>query len=405
MYLGPQLPRWRPRSVAQIQAAIDDGTLTERHWIDVKREVKTSDGDKKELARDLASFAIDGGVLVVGVGENKTDGTLHVTEQPLTGLSEQVEQVARSRCDPPLFVVCQPLRGADPSTGMLLVEVPPSPLAPHMVEGRYYGRGDKTKITLTDPDVARLHASRTTRQLNAEQIIAREIARDPAVAAGLDEKGHLFVVAQPLASPPDLLTNLLSDDERLRVLIAEVAERTGGTNPNWTYLDRVATRDAGKAVASTFFLPGRLLRPDAREASLLEIELSDNGRLALFCGRGTDGDNPGEQYVLDGLVVTLTRALTALAGVVGADQGYAGRWLLVVGVTGLSGKPSSMWRQLSADPLVARHDSDIYIQSTEAVTAELRDRPGTVTRRLVGRLLRTLQTDKGQHDSSLADPP
>ncbi len=33
----------------------------------VKREVKTSDGDKKELARDLASFAIDGGVLVVGV--------------------------------------------------------------------------------------------------------------------------------------------------------------------------------------------------------------------------------------------------------------------------------------------------------------------------------------------------
>jgi len=85
--------------------------------------------------------------------------------------------------------------------------------------------------------------------------------------------------------------------------------------------------------------------------------------------------------------------------------GYAGRWLLAVGVTGLSGKPSAMWRQVSADPLVARHDSDIYIQRTEAVTAELRDRPGTVTRRLVGRLLRTLQTDKGQHDSSLADAP
>lgn len=84
MYLGPQLPRWRPRSVAQIQAAIGDGTLTERHWVDVKREVKTSDGDKKELARDLASFAIDGGVLVVGVGENTTDGT-----HPLAGIRDQ----------------------------------------------------------------------------------------------------------------------------------------------------------------------------------------------------------------------------------------------------------------------------------------------------------------------------
>lgn len=39
-----------------VQAAIDDGTLRERHWLDVKGMVGGSDGAKKDLAQDLASF-------------------------------------------------------------------------------------------------------------------------------------------------------------------------------------------------------------------------------------------------------------------------------------------------------------------------------------------------------------
>jgi hypothetical protein len=59
------------------------------------------------------------------------------------------------------------------------VEVPPSPLAPHMVDGRYHGRGDSVKRVLTDTGIERLHAVRRARQVTVEELIDREIDRDP----------------------------------------------------------------------------------------------------------------------------------------------------------------------------------------------------------------------------------
>jgi len=204
IYLGPTLPRWQPRSVADVQAAIDDGTLRERHWLDVKSEVSPTDGANKETARDMASFANEGGGLLIGVNEDKPQQLLTVRAVPLDGLAERINQIARYRCDPPLYVVCHPLVAAPgpdrAAQGVLLIEIPPSPDAPHMVDGRYYGRGDKTRHRLTDGEIARLHAIRSTRRLTAAEIIAAEIARDP-VPAEHRKRSHLFVVAQPLASP------------------------------------------------------------------------------------------------------------------------------------------------------------------------------------------------------------
>jgi hypothetical protein len=51
LYLGPALPRWQPRTVEDVQRAIDDGTLRERHWLDVKAEVGTTDGTKRDLRK------------------------------------------------------------------------------------------------------------------------------------------------------------------------------------------------------------------------------------------------------------------------------------------------------------------------------------------------------------------
>ena len=91
---------------------------------------------KKELARDLASFANDGGALLLGVAEDKAARTLQVNPVPLAGLAERVDQVAGSRCDPPLYVVCRPLtEETGRASGVLLVEIPASASAPHVVEG------------------------------------------------------------------------------------------------------------------------------------------------------------------------------------------------------------------------------------------------------------------------------
>lgn len=94
IYLGPALPRWQPRTIEDVQTAIDNGTMRERHWLDAKAEVGTSDSTKKGLAKDLASFANDGGGVLIGIREDKSTQTLTVEPVPLDGLAETVDQVA-----------------------------------------------------------------------------------------------------------------------------------------------------------------------------------------------------------------------------------------------------------------------------------------------------------------------
>ena len=131
LYLGPRVPLWQPQTLADVQTAIDDGTLREGHWFDAKEHVGDSDAAKKETARDLASFANDGGIYLIGVAEDKTTQTFSLTPIPLPGLSEKIDQIARSRCDPPLFLQCHPItEPSEPGRGVLVVEIPPSPLAP-----------------------------------------------------------------------------------------------------------------------------------------------------------------------------------------------------------------------------------------------------------------------------------
>ena len=66
---------WRPRSEPDIQRAIDDALLSETHYLDCKREIGAAPGARKETARDLASFDIDGSALLIGVDEDKANRT------------------------------------------------------------------------------------------------------------------------------------------------------------------------------------------------------------------------------------------------------------------------------------------------------------------------------------------
>ena len=167
IYLSADNPRWTPKTEADLQAVIDQGLLHETQYLDAK-EVPSTKGDNKETAKDMASFAIDSGTLIIGIAEDKTNRTFSLAPQPLNGLPERIEQIARSIPDPPLNVITQEIPSeADPAQGYLIVHIPASPTAPHMVDGRYYGRGDKTTHRLTDPEVARLHERRRTADQNA----------------------------------------------------------------------------------------------------------------------------------------------------------------------------------------------------------------------------------------------
>jgi hypothetical protein len=97
-----------------------------------------SKGDNKEAAKDMASFAIDSGTLIYGIAEDKVNRTFTLTPQPLNGLAEKLEQIARSIPDPALSIVSDEIPAdADSTQGYLVVHIPASPIAPHMVDNRY----------------------------------------------------------------------------------------------------------------------------------------------------------------------------------------------------------------------------------------------------------------------------
>lgn len=270
-----------------------------------------------------------------------------------------------------------------------------------MVDHRYYGRGDTTNHHLTDGEVVRLHAMRTARQATAEQVIAAEVLRDP-VPPGARQRSHLYVVAQPLASPLDLLTNQI-EDPRLHRVINEVPSRfpsgVDGLLGKWQTLRNSEPRAEGRGFRS-YGLSGRQFVSDlqnAKEDSLLDVEVHDNGRVTLFgvpfSIRENEGSDIEKRYVSDSEIVAPTRAIVTLAGQLGSSAGYGGRWLLAVGVSDLHGKLSrTVYQDPSGRLNPPQFSATSYVQGTEAVTVELLTHPGAVTQRLVGRLLRAFGT-------------
>jgi hypothetical protein len=95
IYLSPEIPRWVPRSEADLQAGIDGGLVGESHYLDLKA-VPATKGDNKEAARDLASFAVDGGTLIYGIAEDKVNRTFIRSPQPLNGNTTDLSR-GRSR--------------------------------------------------------------------------------------------------------------------------------------------------------------------------------------------------------------------------------------------------------------------------------------------------------------------
>ena len=167
----------------------------------------------KSLQRDLASFAIDGGRLVVGIDES---AGFALTPVVLKGLADRIDLVAHSRIDEPLDLEVTTIRTAiDPDHGYLVVEVPVSPRAPHMVDNRYWGRTEKGKFPLGDALVTQLIERRKQWAVAPEAALDEWIVRDPIPVA--DQKlAHLHVVAIPVPKRDGFMLSAFSGDPRTR---------------------------------------------------------------------------------------------------------------------------------------------------------------------------------------------
>jgi hypothetical protein len=393
IFISSSSRHWKPSTEEDIQKAIDEGLLNETHYLDVKRELESGSKANKELARDMASFAIDGGTLLVGINEDKTTGTLTLTPQTLKGLPERIEQIARSVVDQPLEVITEMINSSSAEEGYLLVHIPPSSVAPHMVDNKYIGRGDKTKIYLSDAEVIRLHERRSSSLLDGEKLVRHEFTLDP-IPHERRKNAHLFLVAEPVPGRQGMLLDLLGDVNAARGLLrlqeaayaSEVKQvvDVSGISPELIRAYQHIRRSRGAALSSS-------LVHDS-ENNAVEMEVHEDGGLRLFMGCLSDTIN-AQQVIFENAAVIYTRQLIALTLAAAEEAGYFGNWLLGIGATGLKGKCAyQMSHGYISDRAKQPYDSDEYIRTCLVTYAELNQSPGQATERLVGKLLRSLGT-------------
>jgi hypothetical protein len=392
-HLSLEQAKWDPRSEADLARALQDDLLEETHHLEMKSSVPTGASANKELARDLAQFAIDGGVILVGVAES--GGSLALSPVQLSGLCERIEQIAQTRIEPPLFVSCKEITSAsDPDTGYILVRVPPSPLAPHMVDGKYPARGDKSRRYLSDSEVARHHQMRRRTTDLASALLEDYIARDP-VPANLRKSARIFIVAVPTnprremllplmdgGSTPAILTGLISS----AAIVPDAPEATRCI-PRLTWATSLSHRADGVAMANGL---NDDRSPQGHDLErIVEIEFGEDATLRMLTTRLSGEDENGEQRILETMLPEFVRQAANLAAGVATAVGYAGMWDLGVAAIGLAGL--RIWRgpAYSTTPAYPA-DRNEYRETTSAHTAELSQDAGAVTARLVGRYLRTL---------------
>lgn len=390
--------RWAPTTEAELQSAADNGTLEETHYLDLKQELKPGQSGNKDLAKDIAAFSVDGGVIVFGVAEN--DGaspSLHAIDT--AGLSERVEQIARTRVDAQVQVTSTVIESTTvPGRGYLVVRIPQSPRPPHMTDGRYYARGDKTNIVLSDPDVVRLHERSSAAQSDL-------LAEVDAVRTDLDVPAGvpmLIVLAEPVGAAPDLLTEMASDEsynERVHTLLqaADDRESIAGVPPSFRGSHSFVRRPNGVAV-TTGMRDGQRFTGDGAAA---EIVLEETGRVVLASERPVDLSRPSSEvagelkYLMDELILGQTRLAINLAAGVSDQFGFTGTWRFAVVIDGLRGAYSiaSTWPNFTTrrgSGGYDRYTKNDYRRATVAPGDELRTAPGSVVARLVGSLLRSV---------------
>lgn len=134
--------------------------IEETAQLDFKRELPVP-GKNDDLAKDLCAMGnTEGGILIYGVDEDDMGRAKELDPIPVAGAAERVSQVAHSGVDGPLALgaIRTIASEHEQGHGFLVVEVPPSERAPHLVKGTAWGRTSKGNVPLTRRRIGELFA-------------------------------------------------------------------------------------------------------------------------------------------------------------------------------------------------------------------------------------------------------
>jgi hypothetical protein len=382
---------WVPRDETELRAAVDRGDLRETSTLDVKAALPTK-GKNKDLARDICAMTVDGGVLIYGVGGDdptRPDGLIPIE---LAGAAERIDLVAQGAISEPPTIEIHDIAAADaPGHGFLIVEIPASPRAPHMVtsegENRYYGRGATGNRILTEGEVARLYARREKWDIDRAAWLDEAVAAMPfSFDDPIEHIGPMVVLVRPVASPRGLLDRARGDQDMRHFLQRDVSEharrldpyRSQGTSGLGDALD-VTRRGAGVWVTQ--------IDRDFRGPYQARCEYSTSGQLTYWHAPAINSRIRRDADVAWIMERSVTRAvfqtLTA-AALIYQRGGYSGAvdvGVALLGIEDASG--AALSNTFEGGP---RYGAPDFRENLRTTTTDLRRDPEQVTRELLAGL-------------------
>jgi len=325
-YLGAGRPPLVVDDWGDIVSAVQVGLTRETQWCELKLNVPASSpAANAELARDMASLTVGGGVLLIGVKDNAATAAdvVGVLDADLPGLVSRISQVASSRVSPPMHVLLHEI--ADPSgTGhiVLVVEVPTSATAPHMVDGTYWGRSATGKQPLGDHDVTRLIREREGRG-------DRFVAELAAMANDVDPlgpdrraRGRLYLMAQPVAAMSVRLGAATAAKRMLELVVDALPDQS---QHHWVSLYELRydiPHASGRAAASDEQSEWDL----SREESLIYALLRDDGAVKYVSGATVRLYDDEPCISLAGVCETVRQVAQLAAHLSTEYLAYSGPW-------------------------------------------------------------------------------
>lgn len=386
---------WEPRSESDLRSAAAAGLLEETHHLDLKRQLDQGTSATKGLAKDIAAFALDGGLILIGVDEDTSPPGLWPV--PLSGLPERVEQIATMGIDEPVRIRTTVIESeTHPGQGYLAVHIPPSPRAPHMAGGKYYGRGDKTNRVLTHTEVLRLHEH----QLNSSHDVVAAARGALAKVSTSHEHPLLALVAQPLGAPNDLLTPL-SESSTWQETVLTLTQTALASTIHHQYEPCLVSssgfdRRPGGVAITTGMYNGRRFENDDHSA---ELVFAEDGQLTLLSERAISTmrfehvfpEPPSAKVVFEELIIGHIDLLSRVAAAVSKQWGFHGSWRFGLAMNGMTGARSwaTAQRRFGDRGGPTYTDTD-YERATEVTLLDLTADPQSVARALVGQLLRSI---------------
>nr|MDQ3641878.1 ATP-binding protein [Actinomycetota bacterium] len=356
-----------------------------------------------DIAVDVAAMATAGGTLIYGIGEDSNKRPeLHPIE--LAGARERVASIVQaSLAEAPALDIRELRLESDPSQGYLVVHVPPSPLAPHMVQVkghyRYYGRNEAGNYVLPHDQVVAL-IERRRRLENGWENALEEAIREAPDLSELDDFVPLDLVFIPLLGDEAVLDRAWPAGVRTELFQA-VTEATNAlrfAHPGDMTLTSVIGHGPVRRVDGWLIYSG-FEGPTPSTAYAMQLEVHDSGRMRLFCAGvartySTSAHPAPIQTAREYGIARLVAQAAFMAGHLYRRGGYSSYVDGAVSIRNAGKVVSARAHEGLAGPSGWPYAPSDYRRGGRWPAASLEDDPRGVALQLVGPWLRALmQTD------------